>query len=143
MRHHVLVVAVLGACADPVEFSGPPELTLGVGVDVFMPVTDGDPVPIETGTQGGTAVFGGVAARNLDPHEVELVFTIAPPDGPPSLRRFIANLDETGVTLGLPMFLLDEREFAGLPCTWRVEARDRDGRTAVDEKTVIPTRSAP
>ena len=69
------VLLIVAACAEPV--AGPPELSLGVGLDVFVPVTDGDSVPIETGTQGGTVVFGGVSAKNLDPDEIELVFTIA------------------------------------------------------------------
>jgi hypothetical protein len=43
-------------------------------------------------------------------------------------------------TFGHPVFLPDEDEFRGLPCAWRLEARDREGRSAVDEKTIVPTR---
>ena len=139
-------VIVVAACTEPIEYPGPPELVIGIGQDELVPIEDGDVVPISTGPQGGTIVWGAVAARYLDPIGLELVFAITPPDGEPSLRRVVTDLAdaedglEMGTSTGLHVFLPDEDQFAGLPCRWRVEARDRAGRTVLDEKTIVPTR---
>jgi hypothetical protein len=98
------------------------------------------------GPQGGTIVWGAASVRYLDPDQLELTFTITPPRGAPSVRRVIAALEDAdggsavSTTFGHPVFLPDEDEFRGLPCAWRLEARDRDGRSAIDEKTIVPTR---
>jgi hypothetical protein len=135
----ITLMAVLAACAEPVEYDGPAELTLGAGPEGFMPVTDGDPITISDGFQGGMVMYGAVQARNVDKGDVELLFTVTPPAGTPSSRRFVVDLDDTGTISGLAVFLLDQRPFAGQPCVWRVELHDRGGRMAFDEKTVIPT----
>jgi hypothetical protein len=135
-----MLLIALAACADePVEIDGPVELTLGAGPEAFTPVTDGDPIAITDGFQGGTVMYGAAQARNVERADVELLFTLTPPAGPPSARRFVVDLDETGTISGLAVFLLETRRFAGLPCVWRVELRDRAGRMAFDEKMVIPT----
>ena len=148
MRRLVATIIVAQAsCAEPsVEYPGPPELTLGVGEAALTPIQDGDAVPITKGPQGGTIVWGAVSARYLDPEQLELLFSIAPPDGTPSFRRVIVDLDDAdggfgvGLSLGHPVFLPDVDQFSGLPCVWRLEATDREGRTAVDTKTVVPTQ---
>jgi hypothetical protein len=139
MRPIILIVLCHAACADPVEDLGPAELVLGSGPEVFVPVTDGDSVAIMDGLQGGTVMWGAVQARNVEVRDVELLFTVTPPSGPPSARRFVVDLDDAGTVSGLAVFLLDQRSFAGQPCVWRVELHDRTGRMAADEKTVIPT----
>ena len=148
MRRLVAIMVVVQAsCAEPsVEYPGPPELTLGVGEAALTPIQDGDAVPIARGPQGGTIVWGAVSARYFDPERLELVFSIAPPTGAPSLRRVLVDLDgadggfATALSLGHPVFLPDVDQFSGQPCVWRLEARDREGRTAVDEKLVVPTQ---
>jgi hypothetical protein len=149
---HAFAIALMcvAACTESnAEFPGPPELTLGFGNDAFTPITDGVFVPIVTAPQGGTIVWAAVAARYLDPEELELLFTVVPPEGAPSLKRAIVDLDDadggfaTGVRTGLPVFLFDEHLFAGSSCLWRVEARDREGRTAVDENMVLLARTEP
>jgi hypothetical protein len=142
-----LVVVLQAACADQgTAYPGPPELTLGFGQAELVPIHDGDPVPIARGPQGGTIVWGAASMRYLDPDQLELVFSITPPGGAPSVRRVLAELDDAdgglavSTTVGHPVFLPDEDQFRGLPCVWRLEARDRDGRSAIDEKTIVPTR---
>jgi hypothetical protein len=138
---------VLAACAEPgTPYPGPPELTLGFGEAELVLIHDGDPVPIANGPQGGTIVWGAASVRYLDPDQLELTFTITPPGGTPSVRRVLADLQAAAggfaasTTFGHPVFLPDEEQFQDQRCVWRLEARDRDGRTAIDEKTIVPTR---
>ena len=84
MRPIIWIVLCHAACADPVEDLGPAELVLGAGPEGFVPVTDGDSVAIMEGLQGGTVMWGAVQARNVDARDVELLFTVTPPAGPPS-----------------------------------------------------------
>src|SRR5690349_1712318 len=114
------LIVVQASCAEPsVEYPSPPELTLGFGEDALNPIEDGEAVPIATGPQGGTIVWGAVSARYLDPEQLELVFSIAPPTGAPSLRRVLVDLDgadggfATGLSLGHPVFLPDVDQFSG------------------------------
>ena len=143
------LVVLLTACAEhSAQYPGPPELSLGFGESELVLIHDGDPVPIATGQQGGTVVWGAASVRYLDPDQLELTFTITPPAGAPSLSRVLADLHDAdggfaaSTTFGHPVFLPDEAQFQGQRCVWRLEARDRDGRTAVDEKTIVPTLSA-
>jgi hypothetical protein len=147
MSRLVVLVLLQAACADQdIAYPAPPELVLGFGYDQLVPIENGDAVPIAMGLQGGTVLWGAISARYLDPHGLELVFTVSPPDGAPALRRTVADLDNaedgfaTSVTLGQQVFLPDADRFAGMPCVWRVDARDREGRTASDSKTVVPVR---
>src|SRR5678815_2759222 len=90
-----LVVVLQAACADQgTAYPGPPELTLGFGQAELVPIHDGDPVPIAKGPQGGTIVWGAASLRYLDPDQLELIFTITPPRGAPSMRRVLADLHD-------------------------------------------------
>ena len=147
MRVAGVILVLQAACADhSPSYPGPPELVLGFGQSELVPIADGDPVPIAIGPQGGTIVWGAASVRYLDPDQLELTFTITPPGGAPSVRRVLAELEDAdggfapSTTVGHPVFLPDEDEFRGLPCVWRLEARDREGRSAHDEKTIVPTR---
>ncbi|TMQ17569.1 MAG: hypothetical protein E6J91_09785 [Deltaproteobacteria bacterium] len=112
-------------------------------------IHDGDPVPIGTGPQGGTVVWGAASVRYLDPDQLELTFTIKPPAGAPSLSRVLVDLHDAddgfaaSTTSGHPVFLPDEEQFQNQRCVWRLEARDRDGRSAIAERTIVPTKGQP
>src|SRR5215204_829446 len=93
-----LVIVALGAlpaaCTDDAPaYPGPPELVLGIGQTELVPIADGDPVPISVGAQGGTIVWGAASLRYLDPHQLQLTFSIAPPEGAASLRRVLVDLE--------------------------------------------------
>lgn len=144
------LVVLLAACAGhSTQYPGPPELTLGFGESELVLIHDGDPVPIGMGPQGGTVVWGAASLRYLDPDQLQLTFTITPPAGAPSLSRVLVDLHDAdggfaaSATFGYPVFLPDEEQFQSQRCVWRLEARDRDGRTAIDEKTIVPTRPQP
>src|SRR5262245_35359206 len=92
MRIAGLVVVLQAACADSTGYPGPPELALGFGQAELVALEDGDPVPITMGPQGGTIVWGAASMRYLDPEKLELVFSITPPGGAPSVRRVLAEL---------------------------------------------------
>jgi len=150
MRIAGLVVLFLAACAEHgAEYPGPPELALGIGEAELVPIADGAPVPIVRGYQGGTVVWGAASVRYLDPVQLELNFSITPPEGRASLRSVLVDLDDADggfaltTTLGHSVFLPDPTRYSGLPCVWRLEARDRYGRVAIDEKTIVPTWSDP
>jgi hypothetical protein len=150
MRIVGLVALLLAACAEhAVVYPGPPELVLGIGDAELVPIEDGDPVPITTGPQGGTIVWGAASVRYLDPVQLELVFSITPPEGRASLRRVLVDLDgaeggfASSTTLGHMVFLPYVELYSGLPCVWRLEARDRAGRVAIDERTIVPTLHDP
>jgi hypothetical protein len=51
------------------------------------------------------------------------------------LAAWAQRIEEPGVE---PREMPDVGMFAGVPCSWRVDARDRAGRMASDHKTVIP-----
>jgi hypothetical protein len=140
MRYAPLLLIAIAACVDP-GFSGPPELVLGFGADELEEIEDGAVVPIARGPQGGTVLWGAASVRNMEPRDLRLVFTITSPAGEQSLRRVVVDLDEPdgGVTLGHLVFLPDPGLFTDLPCQWRAEAIDREGRIAIDEKMVVPT----
>ncbi len=134
------LLMMMCACTETAfEPAGPPGVVLATGHDELVPLADGDAVPIVAGPQGGSVVWAAITAHDLDPHDLELVFSIVPPEGAPSSRRVIVDLDDdSGASIGHQVFLPDVAVFAGVPCSWRVDARDRAGRTASDQKVVIP-----
>jgi hypothetical protein len=54
--------------------AGPPELTVGQGIDAFAPLADGDPVAIQAGKQGGFHVWVALRMKNL--HRAGAVTTL-------------------------------------------------------------------
>src|SRR5262245_19352029 len=72
MRLHALVaMVVLTACG------GVPVVDVGTGFDLFIPIRDGDMVPLIHGPQGGYHVWGAVRAENVDRSELKLRYSLA------------------------------------------------------------------
>ncbi len=130
----------------PVQYPGPAEATLGTGYTAFVPIADGDSVPIVMGLQGGYHVWGSVRARWLDPSQVHLHFTITrTSDGARQAERDdnIA-LDgggdglDWGQHLGSAVIFTDVAQARGQPCRFHLDLSDRNGRTAVVERSITP-----
>src|ERR1041385_729854 len=95
VRVAALLLVLQTACAShSPSYPGPPAIVLGFGQSQLVPIANGDPVPIAMGPQGGTIVWGAASVRYLDPEQLELIFTITPPGGTPSVRRVRAALDD-------------------------------------------------
>jgi hypothetical protein len=148
----LLSAALCGACsacgAGPVTFPGPPELELGTGFADFVPVADGDAVPIIHGLQGGYHIWGSLRARYLDPTALRLRFTVtlAGASSFEALREDTVDLDGTtdgltpGTHLGSAVIFKDVRRVEGQPCDWTLDVTDREGRTAAAAcHGIVPT----
>lgn len=130
----------------PSSFPGPPDITLGTGVDSFVPVADGDAVPIIMGLQGGYHIWGSVRARYVDPVQLHIVFTLylVGNDTPETIRHDHVDLAGTsdglsyGEHLGSAVFLPSAMDVRGQPCRWRLDATDLEGRTATVERMIRP-----
>lgn len=55
---------------------GPPVVVIGTGVSEFLPIVDGDAVPIVRGIQGGYHIWGAVRAQHLIPDQVRLHYSL-------------------------------------------------------------------
>jgi hypothetical protein len=143
----VVAATTLPACGHaPPSFPAPPDVTLGTGSDLFVPVADGDQVPIIMGLQGGFHIWGSVRARYVDPHQLHLVFTLflEGQDTPLTIRHDHVDLAGTsdgldyGEHLGSAVFLPDVMSVRGQPCRWRLDVTDLEGRTATVERAIHP-----
>lgn len=144
-----MIALALGGCGPraPTSFAGPPAVTLGTGYESFVPVSDGDAVPIITGLQGGHHIWGSVQILYVDPQQVHLTFTLtlAGQSMPSSVRD--DNVDLTGTSdgttvgehLGSAVYLPSVDQVRGMPCQWRVDATDLEGRTGSAERKITPT----
>jgi hypothetical protein len=119
---------------------------LGTGGTSFVPVADGDSVPIIHGPQGGYHIWGSVQARYVDPFCVKLRFTLTP-DGataPFTVRTDTVDLTGTsdglsvGQHVGTQVFLPDPTMVQGKPCHWHLDVTDAEGRTGADEHLIVP-----
>ena len=130
----------------PASYPGPPEVALGTGFDRFVPVADGDAVPIIKGIQGGYHIWGSVRARYVDPRQLHLVFTlfVGGGDTPTTIRHDHVDLTGTsdgldyGEHLGSAVFLPAVMEVRNQPCRWRLEVTDLEGRTTSVERKITP-----
>lgn len=52
---------------------------LGTGVDTFIPLSDGDPLPFERGPQGGYHVYGSLRATGVDVGDPNYPFELTNP----------------------------------------------------------------
>ena len=144
-------VVVLAGCGA--SYGGPPVIAIGTGPDSFVPLADGDAIPIVHGTQGGYHVWGSIRAREVDPHGLALRFTLvidgdaamgtAPlsvtvRDDRVDLDLAGSGSDAIGTHAGTVVFLPDPAAVRGRSCRFRVAATDAGGRHATDEKRVVP-----
>ena len=80
------LMALIGLCGCPGrddEDTTCPTLDttveLGTGVDTFVPLSDGDPLPFERGPQGGYHVYGSLRATGVDVGDPNYPFELTNP----------------------------------------------------------------
>jgi len=139
----LLVGAALSGCTAPVEGEG--WVALGTGEWRFEPLTDGQPVPLIAGAQGGHHVWTSLRTTGLDPERVLLAIDTEPVDGslPAEHSQVRVDLSEnpeegTYDFVGWPAILSQPGCVAGRELNVRVTLTDRHGVSATDECAVLP-----
>ncbi len=159
MRTAAVAAALLFTAGCPgIQVTGEPEVVVGTGEFAFEPVEDEQELLIVAGPQGGFHVWLAVQTRGLDPRNLRIDSQLYDPSeregsdtgGEPEPAAvgepffFFARLfegDEAGtwVTAGLT-HQVDRGEVRGKLLELRVQATDRDGRTATGSAIVMPVR---
>lgn len=128
--------------------SGPPIVEVGTGTATFEPLEDGQSVPLIEGAQGGWHVWVSIRARGVDPTDVKLdVITYPREAGRPRQTRLHA-LDLTArdgwyERVGLVQVLSLPECYQDREVVVSVDATDRAGRTAHDQRVVVPRWPTP
>lgn len=150
MKAHPLFAALLitgcsgaGPTQGPDLSNEPPWVEVGTGWESFIPVAEGDGVPLIRGPQGGFHLWTSVrVSRHFDPEKVE-VTTWAEGGLPPGYDHLPARLTlqpfaDGYERLGLRAFIYNET-LIGQTVTLKVEVVDSTGRKGSDERTVVIT----
>jgi hypothetical protein len=121
----------------------PSAVEVGSGSISFVPLTDGDPVDIIKGPQGGYHIWMSLrASKQLDPKLIAVKYIVTELDGGEiSLNASRLNLQANGDTndwYGLQGLLPNPAAVSGREVLLRIEAEDSAKKTAVDQRRVIP-----
>lgn len=147
-----------GACTDggpPPVYPGPAVCVLGGGFIQFVPLSDGDSVPLIYGPQGGHHVWGSARVQYVDAKKLKLTYSLVFPDGT-SYSKSRDEVDLTtpqpdttgfappaaqgwGESLGSRAVVSDPALVAGKHVTLRLDASDAYGRTCTDMHDIVPT----
>lgn len=141
-RALLLLLASLCSC---VPVTGPAEITLGTGYDTFAPLADGDRVVINRGPQGGHHIWAAArASRGLDPVQIQLVLHMEKDgveinDGPVWVTADLLPRGELNELVGFRAYVPVPEDIVQNELVLRLVAIDREGRTAEDQRLVIPS----
>jgi hypothetical protein len=137
-----------GKAPDPIEppDSGPlARVEVGTGTGSFVALKDGDPVNIVKGPQGGHHIWGALRCSGpLNPNGLEVHFRIFKADPRAEIqdnpyRITLQQNGEFAEWYGMIGFLPNgPSEVAGVATVLRMEVKDAEGRTAFDERRVVP-----
>jgi hypothetical protein len=124
---------------------GAPAVDVGTGADRFLPLHDGDVVPIIHGPQGGYHVWGAAHATNVEKLDVRLRFSISLDGGdstPVTVRTDTVDLTgpdaKGGDVAGTAVFLPDPTVVQGKPCWLILDLVDRLGQKASARHLTTP-----
>jgi hypothetical protein len=149
----VLVLVLLCGCGGP-DLESDPAIELGTGEVEFVPLADGDPVPLTFGLQGGQHVWGALRVVGIDWREIALTFALEGPDGvalTPTTQMYTelqdCDVSVSGCTpgmgelVGATVIIEDDDAGAvvGGDVTLRVEGSDTSGRSASAAKRIDVT----
>lgn len=143
MRILVALCLVLAACEG-----GPPLVEVGTGTARFEPLEDGQSTPLIAGAQGGFHLWVAVRARGLDPSgvRVEVVTYPLEAERPKQTTYHTLALEMREGWLervGLVQVLSTPECFQDREVVVAIDATDAAGRTAHDERVVIPRWEIP
>lgn len=155
MRAHVLTAQVLasvlgalasaGCAASGASAPGEASLEVGTGTARFVPVTDGQEVPLVRGAQGGWHLWVSARATGLDSGTASLVIEHGPADGSaaPEISRVGVTFDPADAqgrraTLGWQAILPDPSCAVGRLHRVRVTVTTATGQRASAEVEVLP-----
>lgn len=118
---------------------------VGTGYDSFVALSDGDPVSIIAGPQGGFHIFTSVRVRGFDAPTVHARVSIHTLGGSEYLgpgaevgtASFTAGADGWDQAIGLINLLDDPATARGHEVVLRLEARDDRGASSVSEHAVL------
>jgi len=117
---------------------------LGTGEWEFVPIEDGQDVPLVAGSQGGHHVWASLRTEGLDPDRVMLEIETQPADGsmPPEVSRVPVPFEpmEAGGArlLGWPAVLSEPGCVVDRMLRVTVTLTDEHGVRAGDERFVVP-----
>lgn len=144
-----VALVTISGCAGESNPNPPPApepvLELGTGLDEFVPITDGDSVPIVHGIQGGYHIWGSLRARDLGPEQVRLHYTLTLEETGElvSSVKIVVGLhpaenEDAWVSLGSFVFVPMPMQVHGQDVLMQVEATDRASSTASDARRIRP-----
>ena len=132
---------ISGAPPVPIEIV----TELGGGKDGFVPLADGDPVPVIMGPQGGYHIWTSVRIHDPTLKVVAVSLTSRFEDtgalvGQPSKEAAVFEDAGDGwwVNVGMRSFIDSPAPVKGKRVTLRVEFAAKDGRYGSDQRTIVP-----
>jgi hypothetical protein len=160
----VLLAVLLGifGCNDPkpmptCSINGAPEVTLGTGPEDgmgFVPVTDGEMVPLTFGVQQGFHVWVNIRAKNVCFSQIKVTrtarltstqeiiitssdqLTLIPASDPALAADGVGELPTSRPTFMCPNTL--SLSIPGQSVDFRVDIQDSGGRMASDQRRLVP-----
>jgi hypothetical protein len=128
--------------------TGPPIVEIGTGVTAFESLEERQPIPLVPGAQGGFHLWIAVRAQGFDPKEVSVDVVSYPLEAerPRQTTHHLLDLpaqDGWLVRSGLVQVLSLPECYQDREVVVSVEATDSAGRSAHDERVVVPYWEAP
>lgn len=140
----LLALVSLGACDEPSPPPGELLFELGTGEVGFEPLSDEQELELVAGPQGGHHVWVSLRVENLGADHVLMDLDAVPlTAGEPPPRRLPVRLlmtDQGGehLYIGWPAQLDDAACFVDVRTSLRVTVTTPDGRTASEERVIVP-----
>lgn len=135
------------ALAPSVDGGAGPTVEIGTGAMSFVPIEEGETLPLEFGGQssgryGGYHVFAAMRVTGFSPRGILGAFETVDSEGVVQARqaRLFRSLQPDGdgfVVYGIAPALSDCCAVEGMQVVLRVEVEDERGLTGRDERTVI------
>jgi hypothetical protein len=149
--NRLLLLLAVTACTPPTPppdpDGGQAEVLIGTGNASFVPLKDGDEVTIVKGSQGGYHIWGAIRANGvLNPAGLEVHYFIldgatrAEVQGDNAYRLTLVQNGPYFEWYGMIGYLGTSvpSNVQGQPTIMKLTVKDSQGRTASDERSVVP-----
>jgi hypothetical protein len=150
----LLLVLAASGCGPGPNLEVDPLVALGTGDVGYLDLGVRDEVPTVYGPQGGYHIWGSVRATGMDWRELDLYFElldaagelVSNPTNMPTVANHCAGQEGCeqgmGEVVGITVFVDEPGELWARDITMAVVATDAEGRTAADERIVVPRPEA-